>query len=533
MSAADRPLAAVAQHAHELVPGAKRPAPPAEDLARLTHELEVHQVELEVQNEQLRHTQAELEKARDRYRALFEVAPDGYLTLDERGFVEHANLTAAALLGVPRRELRGRPVAALVHADDVLAFHRFLSEVLARPVRQGCTLRFVPPGGAVVTMRVEALATLPHTDEEPRRCHLALVDIGALVAAQQEAAAAEARWRAIIETAADAIITADGCGLITTFNPAAERLLGHRAIDVVGTATRVAAVRAAGDQPTYVAADLPRARVAVGRGEEVAALHRNGTVIPVELSVALVDGSQAHTAIVRDVRERKEAERRQARLTAELRDAVERLFTAQDQERMRLAGELHDETGQVLTTLALRLERLRTAVDLEAVHDEAVELQHMVNQITASVGRLARGLHPHVLESLGLVPAIEQLARETGGHGLAVDVETLGVEAALPRDEERVVFRFIQEALTNVIRHAGAKRAHVVVQRTGASLRATVEDDGRGFDVDDRPAGLGLTAMRERAHHLGGDLDVHSAPGSGTTLTLILPHVRPRPEQDR
>jgi two-component system, NarL family, sensor histidine kinase UhpB len=211
------------------------------------------------------------------------------------------------------------------------------------------------------------------------------------------------------------------------------------------------------------------------------------------------------------------------RLEAERRDSARRALAAQEGERRRIARELHDEVGQVLTAVVLQLDRVhRTAAPAE--RDDVEEAREAVRASLEEVRDLARRLRPEALDDLGLRSALAALTNEVGRRaGLEVRRE-LGTELpALSADEELVVYRVVQEALTNTVRHGGARRAWVELRERDGVVEAVVRDDGRGFDMAAAAAGSGLRGMRERAVLIGAGLDVASAPGAGTTVRLRLP----------
>jgi len=201
---------------------------------------------------------------------------------------------------------------------------------------------------------------------------------------------------------------------------------------------------------------------------------------------------------------------------------------AQEEERRRLARDLHDEVNQALTAILLRLEALSQDSPPDRV-DELVELKRLVNQAMEELLNLARQLRPTALDDHGLMPAIEaQLKRFSARTGIEVRVSTDGEPATLPEDVQTAVYRILQEALANIGRHAGATAVAVEMEVEDESLELRIRDDGAGFDPaaviqgngDGPGAGLGLSGMVERARLAGGELDVRSAPGGGTTVTL-------------
>jgi two-component system, NarL family, sensor histidine kinase UhpB len=201
---------------------------------------------------------------------------------------------------------------------------------------------------------------------------------------------------------------------------------------------------------------------------------------------------------------------------------------AQEEERRRLARDLHDEVNQALTAILLRLEALAQETPPERV-PEVAELKRLVNQAMGELLNLARQLRPSALDDHGLVPALEaQLKRFSTRTGIEVRLRTDGDPNELPEVIQTAIYRVTQEALTNVARHAGATAVEVDLRGDEGQAELRVRDDGAGFDPGairragtvEPGAGLGLSGMAERARLVGGELDLRSSPGSGTTVTL-------------
>jgi signal transduction histidine kinase len=206
-------------------------------------------------------------------------------------------------------------------------------------------------------------------------------------------------------------------------------------------------------------------------------------------------------------------------------DALRRVVAAQELERRRLARELHDETGQALTSILLGLKSVEESESVEQVRAAVADLRSLVLETLHDVRRLAVELRPKALDDFGLVPALERLAASFGEQtGVKVELETRLAAERLPTETETALYRIVQEALTNVVKHAQARRVSILLTTKNGAVAAVIEDDGQGFDpAETREEGLGLVGMRERLALVGGRLTIESSPGSGTTLVGEVP----------
>lgn len=209
------------------------------------------------------------------------------------------------------------------------------------------------------------------------------------------------------------------------------------------------------------------------------------------------------------------------RLESERRDSGRRALAAQEQERLRVARELHDEVGQVLTGVILELEQAARA-DQHADGERLAEAREAVRRSLDDVRRIAGELRPEALDQLGLQSALRSLCSEAAAHkGLRVERRLELGDVEVSPEVELVVYRIAQESLTNVMRHADASRVLVALGDVDGGLRLIVRDDGRGLPPD--VEGDGIAGMRERALHVGGRLTLASPPGGGTEVRLEVP----------
>jgi signal transduction histidine kinase len=207
------------------------------------------------------------------------------------------------------------------------------------------------------------------------------------------------------------------------------------------------------------------------------------------------------------------------------RDALRRVVAGQELERQRLARELHDETGQALTSILLGLKAVEEAPTVEKIREGANELRELVVATLQDVRRLAVELRPKALDDFGLTAALERLTQTfSEATGIEVQLEAALGDERFPGEVETTLYRIVQEALTNTVKHAGARKVSILLMRRGSAATAVIEDDGQGFDPGTvREDGLGLLGMRERVELLEGKLTVESSPESGTTLVAEVP----------
>lgn len=324
--------------------------------------------------------------------------------------------------------------------------------------------------------------------------------------------------RALFESAPDGILVVDASGRIADSNPAVERLFGYSAEELEGQPVEVlvpmeARDRHQGHRERYTGSSRP-----MGVGLELRALRRDGSEFAVEISLNRVtaDGEDFTIATVRDVSQRKR-----------LRDFGAGALRAAEDERTAIARELHDDTAQQLSAHLIRLRLLERAANQDERELHLHALRHGLQETAEGVRRIARGLRPPELEDAGLLAALRAHARRLrDARGMEVDLKVEAVDAYLTPDGRLVLYRIVQEALTNAARHGKASTASVAVTYTDGFIRAVVEDQGRGFSPDrvmERGQGLGIMGMQERAVMVGGQLRLESSPGEGTRVHVVIP----------
>jgi PAS domain S-box-containing protein len=325
--------------------------------------------------------------------------------------------------------------------------------------------------------------------------------------------------KAIVEASPLAIITVDRARTIGTWNPSAERMFGVPANAAIGKSL----TEAGSPQIAELFAKLIEAAPAAPI--ETTLKRNDGTTINVSIFPAPLrsaDGEvYAVMGLLQNITDRK-------RLEQEREELLRRIVTSQEEERKRIARELHDELGQHLTALKVGLEALHPS------DDDVGRMKQTVSDIDASVDRLTLELRRPALDDVGLQGAIISLTEQfTASTGIRADVHTKGTDGERLADEvEATLYRVLQEALMNVRKHAHAQNVSVIVECTANEVKLIVEDDGNGFDGDgdgdeatrDR---FGILGMRERVTLIGGSFNIESAPQRGTAVYVRVPLNRP------
>jgi len=242
--------------------------------------------------------------------------------------------------------------------------------------------------------------------------------------------------------------------------------------------------------------------------------------------LASTDGAPARIlAMLEDITERKEAEDRLHEAQVALHELTGRLIQAQEEERHRIARELHDDIGQRLSLLMIEIERISHELSqtAEPRRRPFAKVLEQLDELTNDVHQLSHQLHSTKLQYIGLRSAVRDLCQQMmNQHGIVV-VQELEDAPDLPSDVQHCLYRVAQEALNNIAKHSKAREARVRLQKTGGAVRLEVRDSGVGFDPSSPGAGLGLASMRERLRIVGGELGVTSNPGKGTEVVAVVP----------
>ena len=340
----------------------------------------------------------------------------------------------------------------------------------------------------------------------------------------------EGKYRDLYDNAPDMYHSINREGIIIDCNETEARMLGYAKEEVIGRP--IADFQTPESLKTYRKEfpTLPEHKALFGLEREY--VRKDGTTFPATLNVFIeVDekGELVRTkAIARDMTERKQVEKALRRSREELRNLSAHIELTREEERRYIAQEIHDELGQILSKLKLDISWLkkRLSSDQEQLAEKADKMSGLVDSTIRTVQRVSSKLRPDVLDHLGLAAAIEWQAKEfreqTGIKGSTTVDPDIGIE---DQNIAIAVFRTSQEALTNIMRHAQAKRADIVLKKENNTLILDVQDNGIGISEDkiSHHTSFGLMGMRERARYLGGKVYIASVPNKGTRVTVHIP----------
>lgn len=473
-----------------------------------------------------------LQASQERLVQIVQTMREGLALVDADGCYTLLNPAAEEIVGVPAAEMLGRrydDVPFRRHAvdGDALGPHPFERLAAGEPAVRDLVLGIERRDG---TRRVLTLNAQPlHSGPGERVAMVAtFVDVTERWRIERALADSEARLAAIVATASDAIVSAGTDGRVTLFNPAAERIFGRGAAEMVGgpmdpllpPARRALHMR---DIAAFTASGTTRRPMGAGR---VRGVHADGRLLELEASIAQaeVNGERVVTAILRDVTERVAQERALESSRLELAELTRRLLQQEKQTTRRLAQALHDDLGQTLTALRLQWEGTHAGV-------AATKAEARVHQLIVNANRQIRHvldeLRPPLLDEVGLAAALDNELRQQGPLDgeprLKLVVPDRLRAARWPADVEYAAFMIGREALVNALHHASATEITLSLEGDEGALALEVRDDGRGIASDSpraRAGRLGLVGMRERAAAIPATLQIDSRRGDGTIVTL-------------
>jgi PAS domain S-box-containing protein len=461
-----------------------------------------------------------------RFRAIVNQATAAIAEYDLEGNYTLVNETLCDLLGYTQAELLQMNQRDLTHPEDMPLCLEMFEQAIATGKASVSEKRVIRKDNSIV-WTTESISSIGDADGKPRHVALIAFDISERKEVEEAFRTSSERLQLLIESTSDyAIFTTTLDNRIDSWNAGAEQIFGWTESEAVGQTGAIIFTsedRASGAPEMEITTALAEGRAP----DERFHIRKDGSRFYVSgvMNLLREANGQAHgfVKICRDMTERIEAEK-----ALRAKEILQQLVGAQEDERKRIARDLHDELGQKLTALRLKLESIRKMCEDDDLCSQIDETQLIAKHIDDDVDFLAWELRPAALDHLGLAAALDNYVREWSRHaGITAETHFTGIKNQRLRPEiETNLYRITQEALNNTHKHAKAKSVNIIVEGHDGSVVLIIEDDGTGFDPEstiNRSKGLGLIGMRERAALVGGTLEIESAPEQGTTIFVRVP----------
>ena len=468
---------------------------------------------------------------------LYENLRDAYVGWDMDGHIREFNGEFARMLGYEPDEILQLTYQDITPQRWHEAESRILKEqILVRGYSDMYEKEYRKKDGTVFPVELrKILVTGP--DREPRGMWSIVRDISERKRAEAALRASEKQYRDLVETAHDLIWAADTQGKITFMNQASRRIYGYEPEELIG--------RSFLDflSPEERAPQMEVLRKLFASGErlvlgiETEVLDREGNHHTLVANVVILRDEQGNAVgtmgTSADITERKRAREEIEKSHAQLRALASHLQSVIEEERRRIAREIHDDIGQLLTATKMDLSLLSRSVGeikekkiQKTLSKEIEALIGLLDRGVQSIRKIVRDLRPEVLETMGFLAGINWQAKEFEKRtGIRISLSLPPAEPTLEKLHIVAIFRVMQEALTNVARHAEASTVKVELKAEPSALRLTITDNGKGVgeDAHDQPGSFGVIGMRERVAALGGMFSIHGKPCKGTVVEVVLP----------
>jgi PAS domain S-box-containing protein len=516
------------------MPKGKKMRTPGE-VQSLIHEFEVHQIELEMQNEELRQAQEALLESRDRYTDLYDYAPVGYITINDKGLVLETNMTVIDMLGIERRQMINKPFSLFIFKDDQDIYYKHRQKLLDNNKKSTCDVRMMKTGGQQLWAK---LNSVPIKRVDVPSLQIAITDITERKLAEKELRRAQINYRMIADYTYDWEWWTNVDGTFRYVSPACERITGYRADLFIENNSLLKEIIVHEDREKWDKHDNESNKDVGLREMQFCIKRSDGEVRWIEHACQPVFTGEneflGFRASNRDITARKRAEKERDKTDAELRILSAQLLSAQERERKRIARDIHDSIGQALAAIKFSVENSLSAFDEKSI-PSAIELLENIIPLTQNsieeVRRIIMDLRPSTLDDLGLMPTISWFCREFESiyTTILVEKEIHVEEADISPSLKTVIYRIMQEALNNAAKHGQTAVIHFHLVKNKDNLELMVEDTGIGFNPDELQSGemerkgMGLGSMKERAQNSGGSFTLQSCPGIGTKILVSWP----------
>lgn len=546
------------------------------DAKRLLHELRVHQVELEMQNDELCLKQNELEALRERYFTLYDLAPVGYLTLGSNGLIQEANLAAATMLGVERKSLIKTTISKFIPPEDQNIYYQNLNQLNDGSESHAWHMRLLHADGvpfwahiqAISGRNVESWFTFNDVTEQ-KLAEAALLDAHLCLEQRvtertRELSDAHDKLKqeieehrltglelkkrqnflqTVLQTTQEGFWVVDMQGRFSDVNEAYCKMSGYTRDELLGmTIQDVEALEDEADTARRVKEVTAKGKVQF----ETKHRRKDGRIIDLDVSANLMPDESKIFTFLHDTSELRmiEADLREANQKLELRvmertSALElaneqmkkisfEMIWAEERERERIAGELHDQVGQSLLLAKIKLNKLSASTKSKTFRNFAEETLPLIENSISEIRSLTFRMRPPILDTAGIETSLRWLCSSiTNDYDLQMDFDG-DCQSELPKEFRYSLYQVVRELLLNILKHAKTDRGLLRIKTENQTFIVQVLDNGVGFNPSDSTIkhcseGYGLYNVQQRIEYLGGKIVVESTLGSGTSVTLMVP----------
>ena len=554
------------------------------DLQRIFHELEVHQIELEMQNEELRRVQQELESSREKYFDLYDLAPVGYVTCDEKGIILESNLSAALLFDVERKGLIGQPLSNLIYREDQDLFYLCHKRLVETQTQQVCEMRILRRDGDPFWVRIDIVAK-PVLDST-KGFRVVIIDISERKRSEAELNKVNRALKTIskcnevlVHAVDESAFLQKICDLLIEEGGYRMAWIGYQG---EGGDKRVLPLVHAGHEDGYLSAmNATWQDVELGQGSAATAIRTRSCCIhndicthpdfiplreealkrgyssaiafplvadeqcfgvltiyaserdvfidgEIKLLKELADDLAFGILMIRMRVERRKGQEELRRSHEQLHSLAAHQQSVREEERANIAREVHDELGQILTALKFNWSGIAAKLKNinEPLYKAAISDVELIDRSIQTVKKICTELRPGILDHLGLGAAIEWQVNEFQDRsGIKCELVLSADEVTDDKKLGIVLFRILQEALTNILRHSKATNVRVALAEYDDSIMFEISDNGIGITEDDlsKSTSFGLIGMRERVYPWKGEVMITGDRSKGTTIKISIP----------
>lgn len=490
------------------------------DFNQLIHELQIHKVELEMQNQELWRTQGELLQSHEKFADLYNLAPVAYFTLDKYGIIKACNLSSTRLLHINKNELEGNRFQSFICPDHLDTFHEFLKNVTSSEVKHSCTVTFSLKNVSFFYGLLEGVSVSFSGSES--LCYVALINITDKKEIELKLKESKESLEMALLAAKAGTWTIELKTNTFSWDNYNHSIYGLKAGSFNGEYRHFLTFIHRDDREGVDTA----LRTAITNHQDLNVEYRvlwpdGQTRFVKSMGRLLASGEepQRFVGITMDITEQKKLEEKAVLMRLEEQKKIlNTIIQTQESERTRISEYLHNGLAQLLYAAKLNIP------GVVSKHPECERVLDLLDDAIEQIRAISFELSPTILRDFGLTSAVQEMVSRISNKKLNIHTDIQEFHARFPEMLETSVYRIIQELLNNVIKHAEATEALVKLKQINTTLSIEVNDNGVGFDSTGQASakGIGLSSVKNRVEMLNGKLEIHAFPGQGTRITIAL-----------